>query len=81
MTQNITKELENQYYVEWNINLINNHGEMETVSVWASSRIEAENDALFGSTIKNATIYDSVLTDDVKRIFKEVNYGTSDIKN
>ena len=54
---------------------------METVSVWASSRIEAENDALFGSTIKNATIYDSVLTDDVKRIFKEVNYGTSDIKN
>jgi len=54
-------------YLQWNVYLYNNYGEKEMVSVWAQSEIEAENNALFECRIKNASILDSVLTDDVRK--------------
>lgn len=54
-------------HVQWLVYMINNQGETEAVSVWATSKNEAENDALFECKIKNATVFDSVLRDNVKQ--------------
>ena len=58
-----------QPYVQWNVYLYNNYGEKEMLSVWAPSQIEAENNALFECNIRNASVLDSVLTDDARRTY------------
>lgn len=54
-------------HVQWLVYMINNQGETEVVPVWATSKNEAENDALFECKIKNATVFDSVLRDNIKQ--------------
>lgn len=69
-----------QPYVQWDVYVENNYGERELLSVWAKSQIDAENNALFDTKIRNASIVDSIKHDDVKRgeirwITKNITHG------